>query len=84
MASQDPSAPDMTTGSPSPSRTHVDDGRWLRVEDVVADTQLSPVTIRRALRKGRLRGVLVGNKWRTRTAWVRQWLEALDPFRGDR
>ena len=50
--------------------------RYLTLKQVMADTQLSGATIRRAAKRGALKAIKVNGDrvWRFRRDWVDEWL----------
>ncbi len=59
--------------------------RWLTVEEIVDTLKVHEQTVRRWLRDGELRGVLLGRKagYRVRESDFEAFLEARDTMRGD-
>ena len=47
---------------------------WLTPEQLATIFQVNPVTIRRALREGRLPGTKIGELWRTDPSDLDEWL----------
>lgn len=48
--------------------------RWLLIPEAAAHLDMHPDTLRELLRRGDIRGVKVGQKWRTKTEWLDDYM----------